>query len=392
VATGRSATVRRLERALSQLASDANARMEQTLPWYSAMPPEQRSWVGLVAQAGIAAFIQWFRDPGPGSGPSLAVTAEVFGTAPRELARSVTLQQTVELIRVTIAVVEDRAGELAAPGDEHLLRESVLLYSREIAFAAAQVYAEAAEARGAWDARLEALVVDALLRGEVEEPIRSRASALGWGGRGQVAVIVGRTRDISPDAVADGVQRAARGARLDAICAVQGDRLVVAVDGVAGPTDADAVRAARHFAGQFAPGPLVVGPVVPDLTSAGRSAGEAVSALRAATAWPGAPRPVAAAELLPERALDGDEVARERLVAQGYDALAEAGGDLMGTVSAYLEAAGSIEGAARALFVHPNTVRYRLRRVGEVTGFVPTEPRGAFALRLALALGRLPAP
>ncbi len=392
MATGRSATVRRLERALSQLASDANARMEQTLPWYSAMPPEQRSWVGLVAQAGIAAFIQWFRDPGPGSGPSLAVTADVFGTAPRELARSVTLQQTVELIRVTIAVVEDRAGELAAPGDEHLLRESVLLYSREIAFAAAQVYAEAAEARGAWDARLEALVVDALLRGEVEEPIRSRASALGWGGRGQVAVIVGRTRDISPDAVADGVQRAARGARLDAICAVQGDRLVVAVDGVAGATDADAVRAARHFAGQFAPGPLVVGPVVPDLTAAGRSAGEAVSALRAATAWPGAPRPVAAAELLPERALDGDVVARERLVAQGYDALAEAGGDLMGTVSAYLEAAGSIEGAARALFVHPNTVRYRLRRVGEVTGFVPTEPRGAFALRLALALGRLPAP
>ena len=41
------------------------------------------------------------------------------------------------------------------------------------------------------------------------------------------------------------------------------------------------------------------------------------------------------------------------------------------------------------LFVHPNTVRYRLRRVADVTGVVPTEPRGAFALRLALALGRL---
>jgi DNA-binding PucR family transcriptional regulator len=376
------ATVRRLERAISTLAAEAIERMDQTLPWYAAMPPDQRSWVGLVAQAGIAAFIEWFRDPGL----EPAITADVFGTAPRELARAVTLQQTVELIRVTIAVVEDNASELAAPGDEQMLRESVLRYSREIAFAAAQVYAQAAESRGAWDARLEALVVDALLRGEVDEPVRSRASALGWGQRGNVAVLVGLARDAAPDAVAEGVQRAARATGLDAISAVHGDRLIVAVDGVREP---DAVRPARHFASQFAPGPVVVGPVVPDLTEAGRSAAEAVAGLRAAAAWPAAPRPVAAEQLLPERALDGDPLARARLVAAGFVPVSAAGGDLLGTLTAYLEASGSIEGAARALFVHPNTVRYRLRRVGDVTGFVPTEPRGAFALRLALALGRL---
>jgi DNA-binding PucR family transcriptional regulator len=381
VTTGPVATVRRLERAISKLAAEAIDRMEM-LPWYAAMPPDQRSWVGLVAQAGIAAFIEWFRDPGT----EPAITADVFGTAPRELARAVTLQQTVELIRVTIAVVEDNAAHLAAPGDEQTLREAVLMYSREIAFAAAQVYAQAAEARGAWDARLEALVVDALLRGEVDEPVRSRASALGWGQRGNVAVLVGRARDAAPDAIAEGVQRAARAAGLDAISGVHGERLVVAVDGVAEP---DALKAARHFAGQFAPGPVVVGPVVADLTAAGTSAAEAVAGLRAAAAWPSAPRPVAAAALLPERALDGDAVARERLVSEGFAALGAGGADLLGTLTAYLEASGSIEGAARALFVHPNTVRYRLRRVAEVTGFVPTDPRGAFALRLSLALGRL---
>ncbi len=376
------ATVRRLERAISRLGAEAIERMDETLPWYAAMPPDQRSWVGLVAQAGIAAFIEWFRDPGP----EPAITADVFGTAPRELARAVTLQQTVELIRVTIAVVEDNASELAAPGDEQMLRESVLRYSREIAFAAAQVYAQAAESRGAWDARLEALVVDALLRGEVDEPVRSRASALGWGQRGNVAVLVGLARDAAPDAVAEGVQRAARATGLDAISAVHGDRLVVAVDGV---RDADAVKPARHFAAQFASGPVVVGPVVPDLTEAGRSAAEAVAGLRAAAAWPSAPRPVASDQLLPERALDGDPLARARLVGQGFRPIVGASGDLLSTLSAYLEASGSIEGAARALFVHPNTVRYRLRRVGGLTGFVPTEPRGAFALRVALALGRL---
>ncbi len=83
--------------------------------------------------------------------------------------------------------------DLAAPGDEQRLREAVLRYSREIAFAAAQVYAQAAEARGAWDARLEALVVDALLRGEADDALRSRAAALGWASADQVTVVVGTT-------------------------------------------------------------------------------------------------------------------------------------------------------------------------------------------------------
>lgn len=376
----RVATVRRLERAVGRLATAAIQRMDETLPWYRAMPPEERSWVGLVAQAGIAAFLEWFRHPDD----ALTVTADVFGTAPRELARAVSLQQTVELIRVTISVVEEQVDDLAAPGEEQLLREAVLRYSREIAFAAAQVYAQAAEARGAWDARLEALVVDAVLRGEVDEAIRSRASALGWGRRGGVAVVVGHAVDEAPDVVADGVHRCAREAALDVISAVQGDRLVVAVAGVDDP-----LAAAAALVGQFAPGPVVVGPVVADLTAASLSAEDALAGLRAASAWPGAPRPVTADHLLPERALDGDQRARAELTARGRDALAAAGGDLLETVSALLDGGGSIEGAARALFVHPNTVRYRLRRVAELTGFVPTDPRDAFALRLALAVGRL---
>jgi DNA-binding PucR family transcriptional regulator len=54
-----------------------------------------------------------------------------------------------------------------------------------------------------------------------------------------------------------------------------------------------------------------------------------------------------------------------------------------------LQQAASLEAAARMLFVHPNTVRYRLRRVTDVTGLVPTDARSAFVLQTALALGRL---
>jgi DNA-binding PucR family transcriptional regulator len=43
------------------------------------------------------------------------------------------------------------------------------------------------------------------------------------------------------------------------------------------------------------------------------------------------------------------------------------------------------------LFVHPNTVRYRLRRTTDLTGYAATDARGAFALHIALVLGRLAA-
>ncbi|GAB4006522.1 hypothetical protein GCM10029992_57500 [Glycomyces albus] len=99
-------------------------------------------------------------------GRDLTTSDMVFEAAPVELARAISLQHTVALIQVVIDVVEDQVPALAAEGEEGALRESVLLFSREIAFAAARVYARAAETRGAWDARLQAMLVDALLRGD----------------------------------------------------------------------------------------------------------------------------------------------------------------------------------------------------------------------------------
>jgi DNA-binding PucR family transcriptional regulator len=379
-ARARASTARQLDLATGDLARAAIARMDETLPWYRAMPAEQRSWVGLVAQAGIAAFVEWFRHPEK----RRAITGEIFGTAPRELARTVSLQQTVEMVRITIGVVEAAAETIAAPENAVELREAVLVYAREVAFAAAQVYAQAAEARGAWDARLEAMVVDALMRGEADEALRSRAAALGWGSPTSVTVVVGTPPDDESEAVVDGVRRAARHAGLDVLVAVQGDRLVAVFGGASDP-----LRASRALLAQFGPGPIVIGPPVADLMSAAQSAHAAVAGLLASRAWPGAPRPVLASDLLPERAVDGDPAARRQLIDEVYLPLVAAGGGLVETVSRYLEEAGSLEATARALYVHANTVRYRLRRAADVTGYAATTPREAFTLHIALVLGRL---
>jgi len=380
--TGRTEATTRLEQAVSPLTKVALARMQEELPWFRALEAESRSWIGMIVGAGISSFVEWYGDPGARRRPAL--TADVFGLAPRELTGSVTLHQTVEMVRTTIAVMEEHIDQMVSPDDAPLVREAVLLYSREIAFAAAEIYARAAEQRGAWDARLEALVVDSVLRGEADEAVRSRASALGFVEGAGVCVVLGYTPRADTATVVDAIKRASHVRGLDVLCAVQGDRLVVVLGGV---DDAD--KAASGIAEHFGSGPIVTGPVAVDLLTANRSARAATAGLRAAVAWPQAPRPVSAVDLLPERALSGDGHARRELVDTVFAPLRDAGSGLLDTVTAYLDASGSIEATSRQLFVHANTVRYRLRRIAEVTGLAPADARDAYTLRVALTLGRL---
>ncbi|GAA0321584.1 helix-turn-helix domain-containing protein [Kineococcus aurantiacus] len=377
-------TVRRLEAAQGSFASAITARIDQAHPWYGDLPADERSWVGLVAQAGFGDFLRWLSEPDP---DVLAGTA-VFGAAPRELMRSVTLQQTVELVRTAITAVEEGLDAVVGDGEPHeqvLAREALLRYSREVAFAAAAVYARAAEARGAWDARLEALVVDAVLRGDGEDTIASRAAALGWTAVAPTTVVIGQAAGQESAGAVARIRSLAREDGGEALVGVQGDRLVVVLSGT---PDAHA-SAERLALTEFGPGPVVVGPTVASLPVAARSARAAQAGVVAARAWPEAPRPVLADDLLPERALSGDATARRALVDRAYAPLVEAGGALLETLTAYLAHGGSLEACARSLYVHANTVRYRLRRVAEVSGWTPSAPRERFVLQTALALGRL---
>lgn len=366
-----------------ELSTATLKRLDDTLPWYRDMPPGRRSAVGLVAQAGITSFISWFEDPS--STPWIA--ADVFGAAPRELLRSVSLQQTLQLIRVTVEVVEQRVKD----ADESL-REAILLYSREIAFAAADVYARAAEARGLWDARLEALVVDSILAGEYDSELPSRIAALGWNGHGAVSVLVGTAPRILD---VDMLRRTARHHDADVLIGVQGSRLVIVVGRVDLGEDADSreplsfLELAVQLEPGFGPGHLVLGHEVPSLVDAARSAKAALAGFAVAKAWRNAPRPTLADDLLPERALAGDPLARSTLINRIYLPLQNHSTELLTTLWCYLDNGRSLEATARELFVHPNTVRYRLKRISEVIGRDATGAREALILQSALVIGSI---
>ncbi|MEY9953643.1 PucR family transcriptional regulator [Leifsonia sp. EB34] len=388
----KSETLAWLRKISGELATTTLKRLEDTLPWYRDMPPGRRSAVGLVAQAGISSFISWFDDPR--STPWIA--ADVFGAAPRELLRSVSLQQTLQLIKITVEVVEERVKS----GGNEALKEAILLYSREIAFAAADVYARAAEARGLWDARLEALVVDSILTGEYDDELPSRIAALGWHGHGEVSVLVGTAPKMLD---VDQLRRTARHMSADVLIGVQGSRLVLVI-GRAVPADGNGeesigaapavsfLEIAQQLEPGFGPGHLVLGHEVASLVDASKSAKAALAGFAVAKAWRNCPRPVHADDLLPERALAGDGLARATLISRIYRPLQAYSTELLTTLWCYLDNGRSLEATARELFVHPNTVRYRLKRVSEVIGWDATGAREALILQAALIVGSINEP
>ena len=346
------------------------------------MPASRRSSVGLVAQAGITSFVSWYKDPK--SQPWVA--ADVFGVAPRELLRSISLQETLQLIRVVVQVVEDRVVQ-----EDDSLREAVLLYSREIAFSAADVYARAAEARGLWDARLEALVVDSILSGEHEEELASRIAALGWRAGGEVAALIG----ISTEPIdQDGLRRVARKNNADVLIGIHGNRMIVVVGRVTGEPEVETTspsftKIAEELETFFGAGPMVLGPEVKSVAEANRSAKAALAGFAVVKTWPKTSRPINADDLLAERSLAGDMLAKQTLIDQIYRPLSSNSPELLETLNAYLSTGRSLESTARELFVHPNTVRYRLKRISEIIGWDATGSREAFVLQVALVLGSM---
>ncbi|MHA7155171.1 PucR family transcriptional regulator [Arthrobacter sp. TMN-50] len=376
-------TLVRLKLKIGALSTATLQQLDASLPWYRGLRPDERSALGLVAQKGIASFVNWYQRP---VSPAW-VLSDVFGTAPTELTRSISLQKALQLIRVVVQVVEDRVPDLAADADQGALREAVLRYSREVAFAAADVYARAAETRGSWDTRLEALVVDAILRGESSDALRSRIAAVGWKSQARITVMVGSSPPEPNAMFLSELRRTTDRIAEDTLVGIQGDRLILVLGGVENKENIYS-----RLSDLFGPGPVVYGPESESLVATSGSAQAAFAGLTAARAWPAAPRPVAADDLWPERVMSGDDTARKALIRNIYRPLVGASNGLEETLSAYLNLGHSLEATSRALFVHANTVRYRLRRVCDITGWDPLLPREAFVLQTALVVGRLSQP
>ena len=197
----------------------------------------------LVVQTAVVNFVEWMRNPDSDVG----YTAQAFEVVPQDLRRRIALRQSVEMVRVTMEFFEE-VVPLLARSEEQLtaLTAGILRYSRDLAFAAATAYADQAEARGAWDTRMEANIVDAVVRGDTGPELQSQAAALNWDATAPATVIVGMPQpgrmDLASDDVHDVVER----------------------HGAGGP-----FRRARHVAGRDRVGSAVADRPVPGRTARG---------------------------------------------------------------------------------------------------------------------------
>jgi DNA-binding PucR family transcriptional regulator len=152
------------------------------------------------------------------------------------------------------------------------------------------------------------------------------------------------------------------------------------------------VEIAQSLEFAFSDEPIVLGPTVESIAQSAKSARAALAAIGVAKAWRQAPRPTLADDLLPERALAGDILARETLIETIYEPLVQHSPELLETIWCYLDNGRSLEATARDLFVHPNTVRYRLKKVSDVIGWDATGAREALIMQAALIVGSIAQP
>jgi len=155
-----------------------------------------------------------------------------------------------------------------------------------------------------------------------------------------------------------------------------------------------AVRIATDFldrVGDRVRAVIGVGPVVYDAVDVAHARTSADRAVRALRAGPGKQRVARLDDVHVEALIlelqdlvtaRGDQATGPLARLLAYDARHNA--NLVETLRAWLDAFGDVIKAAAAVFVHPNTFRYRLRRLAEVGGIDLDDPDARFAAMLQL--------
>jgi len=358
------------------LAASVEKRLASELAWFLEMPETRRNSVMNVVKNGLSYFGQLLDN----QADSTLLASQAFESAPRELLRSVSLQETLQVTRVISSTLEQHLGK------EY--QELIDAFAKETSFAAADIYARASRSRSIWDDRLEALIIDAVISGESDAEVASRASALGWRGQGAIAVMVGI---VQGEVDFDQYRKLARLKSADVLIGRQGSHLIL----IAGFRDSDnstgenLFELAQDFALVSKPGPVVMGPRVESINLARRSARAAFGAMKVIRGQNLGRKAVRSREYLAERAVIGEAEAQRALIREVYQRLQNDSPQLLETLEVFLEQNGSIEKTANELIIHPNTVRYRLASIEKELGLDPLQSKGQFTLRIALALGRV---
>jgi hypothetical protein len=353
---------------------------------------------GVAIRTGVSEalrqFVDLIREPGAGreSGRDVYVG---LGRAEFREGRTLDSLQSAYRVGARVAWRRVSAAALRAEVDPEqlgLLAEAVFAYIDELSADSVEGYAQAQREQEGERQRRRRELLEMLLRDPPvpESEVRAAAQAAGW----RLA------RSAAPLAVAEeDLARVGRRLSSDALVASVGGIGCALVPGAAGPArTAELERATRGIS-------AALGPTVPraELAGAWSIASAALRAWQAgAIRREGAPSAatssgglIDADRHVPEILLFESGDLAERLAARRLaplDELTPAGRARMEeTALAFVQHGGNAAAMARALHLHPQTIRYRLNRLRELFGEELADPDGRFELELALRSRRAPA-
>jgi PucR C-terminal helix-turn-helix domain len=357
------------------LGDEIIAAIRETVPEYAR--PLEGSF-GRGVRSGVGAALTRFVDDieRPGADPE-RWRAVYFDLGRGELRQGRTLEALLAAYRVGARVAWRRVAEAAgkagaSTGELTALAEAIFAYIDEISAISAEGYAaEQAEAAGEAQRRREA-VVRLLVEGAGYEALTHAAESAGWRPPRTAAAVM--TRDRQPGALAT---RLGPGV----IAATIGDDLVCAV-----VEDAEAPGRRGELATALGDRPAAVGPEL-ELPAFGVSEARARLALELLEAGAIAGTPAYASDHLATLIVHDDERLladhARRELAPLDDETELSRERLLETLRAWVDHPGRPTEVARAVHVHPQTARYRLRRLRELLGDID-DPERRFALGLAL--------
>jgi len=323
---------------------------------------------------------------------------ELDGNAPADLAgrsraaEGVPMSAVFEANQIMMSYIWEQLSE-AAERDEVAprvaLRAASALWRRLSGFTdvMSDSYRTELAARIRGEEQRRSALIQALLEGHLSEPqVWEAADALRLPHQGPYVVIAARVAGAGEHGLTRGIEE---GLQKQSITSAW--RLLHDVEiGLASlPRPADQLDLLIEELAAASVGRVGVSPLFDDLTGTSQALRLARIALRGA-ASPGKVV-VFGRDSLSVAAASAPEVMvrLSRAILAGLDTMPpDDRAILLDTFGAWLDHGGSADEAARRLYVHPNTVRYRLRRLEERTGRTLSDPRHVAELSLAFEVDR----
>ncbi|MEV6342523.1 helix-turn-helix domain-containing protein [Actinoplanes sp. NPDC051851] len=375
-----------MRRGLPEVAAQAIAAITMEVPAYSvAFAGAMGNKIERAVQAAVGTFLNLVSRPGGDPGTPLAAALEgayALGRGEARTGRS--LDALLAAYRVGVRVVwRELAAVSVGTGQSAEViadfAELVFAYIDELSAASVAGHADELAATGRIRLRYLQQLAQALIGGEPAHVVQAAAERAEWAPPQTLTAIL--LPDRSARSLIDLLDP--RTLQLSgAITDLPGTAVLLVPD----PQGGSRAHLTRLLTGHHA----VIGPARPWL----RAQASLDRAVRVHQLCPPDGAAVDTEEHLPELVVTADQGAladlRERVLAPLTGERGPAAAKLVETLRSWLLHQGRREDVAAELFVHPQTVRYRMARLRELYGERLKDPQWVLALSIALAVPPAP--